>query len=335
MDFSDFPDAPSPAPAPAPRLAPQPTQVDRSGPVDTAKLPPVPEPDALPSLPPLPKPPAMNDAQSAPTREQPRRMPPAPVAQPSPAPQADPQLPALNEFDMPDMEDDFPDMPQMPQEQAAAPAPAPAPAPNRRNLPSLGPLIGDEPIAMNPISNNDLPPLSGVQGLPAELPSPDSLELPPLPGSSQPAVPAPAPKPVKLEPPEPVSQPVPQPQPEKMAALPPKPAPAPAPSKPSSSGVDETVGFTGDETNISDAAASKLDALAKRILSSGGSVRIEAYADGPPEQASVARRISLSRALSVRAYLIDKGVSDLKINVQARGNKNAGANPNRADIYLN
>jgi len=62
---------------------------------------------------------------------------------------------------------------------------------------------------------------------------------------------------------------------------------------------------------------------------------ILAYASATADQASTARRVSLSRALSVRAYLIDNGINNLRINVQAEGDKNpAGGNPDRVDIFV-
>ncbi len=53
-----------------------------------------------------------------------------------------------------------------------------------------------------------------------------------------------------------------------------------------------------------------------------------------PDQPSTARRVSLSRALSVRAHLIDEGVANLRINVQAEGDKNPGGEPDRVDVMV-
>lgn len=64
-------------------------------------------------------------------------------------------------------------------------------------------------------------------------------------------------------------------------------------------------------------------------------VNILAYASATADQASTARRVSLSRALSVRAYFIDNGINNLRINVQAEGDKNpSGGNPDRVDVYV-
>lgn len=62
---------------------------------------------------------------------------------------------------------------------------------------------------------------------------------------------------------------------------------------------------------------------------------IVAYAEGGEEQASAARRVSLSRALAVRTFLIDNGIDNMRLSVQAKGNQNPGGPPDRVDIYLN
>ncbi len=63
-------------------------------------------------------------------------------------------------------------------------------------------------------------------------------------------------------------------------------------------------------------------------------VNLLAYASATADQASTARRVSLSRALSVRAYLIDNGINNLRINVQAEGDKNPGGVPDRVDVFV-
>jgi len=78
-----------------------------------------------------------------------------------------------------------------------------------------------------------------------------------------------------------------------------------------------------------------LDKLAKQlILNEKQRVTLIAYASAAGDQVSTARRVSLSRALSVRAYLIDAGVNNLRINVQAEGDKNPGGDPDRVDLFV-
>jgi outer membrane protein OmpA-like peptidoglycan-associated protein len=89
--------------------------------------------------------------------------------------------------------------------------------------------------------------------------------------------------------------------------------------------------FDKDKTDLDEGSKAKLNGLAEQIKKEARQVRIVSYAAGTAEQASIARRISLSRALQIRAHLIDRGVNQLKINVQALGNKEQAE---RADVFL-
>ena len=87
----------------------------------------------------------------------------------------------------------------------------------------------------------------------------------------------------------------------------------------------------------------KLSNESKRVLdllsltfSKQAKIRMQllAYAGEPNLTASKARRLSLSRALAVRSYLIKKGVRSTRIDVRALGNKtNLGA-PNRVELKI-
>jgi outer membrane protein OmpA-like peptidoglycan-associated protein len=59
---------------------------------------------------------------------------------------------------------------------------------------------------------------------------------------------------------------------------------------------------------------------------------VRAYAAGDPNDPSVARRLSLSRALAVRSVLIHGGVASPRITVLALGAAPPGAAPDRVDI---
>jgi outer membrane protein OmpA-like peptidoglycan-associated protein len=91
--------------------------------------------------------------------------------------------------------------------------------------------------------------------------------------------------------------------------------------------------FPENSANLSDAATNDLKSLAESLLKHDTQrVQLLAYARGTRETASQARRLSLSRALSVRTFLIDQGVSSTRIDVRALGNK-AGDEPrDRLDI---
>ena len=80
---------------------------------------------------------------------------------------------------------------------------------------------------------------------------------------------------------------------------------------------------------------SQLDDVAKQLVHNPNlRVTPVAYASVVGDQVSTARRVSLSRALSIRAYLIDANVSNLRINVEAEGDKNPGGGPERGDLFL-
>jgi len=62
-------------------------------------------------------------------------------------------------------------------------------------------------------------------------------------------------------------------------------------------------------------------------------VQLVAYASGSADQASQARRVSLSRAIGVRAYLIEQGIKSARIDVRALGNRtDIGGPPDRVDV---
>jgi outer membrane protein OmpA-like peptidoglycan-associated protein len=59
-----------------------------------------------------------------------------------------------------------------------------------------------------------------------------------------------------------------------------------------------------------------------------------AYAKGTEDSASQARRLSLSRALAVRGYLIEQGVLPTRMDVRALGNKADDDPRDRVDVEL-
>ena len=127
-----------------------------------------------------------------------------------------------------------------------------------------------------------------------------------------------------------MSKAVAQPAAKPAAAAAPAPAAAGAATKPAL-----TIVFKSTETAVPLTSKDTLDTLAKQLAQNESQrVTIIAYATATGDQASTARRVSLSRALSVRAYLIDAGVNNLRINVQAEGDKNPGGEPDRVDILV-
>ncbi|WP_155992502.1 OmpA family protein [Fodinicurvata fenggangensis] len=97
---------------------------------------------------------------------------------------------------------------------------------------------------------------------------------------------------------------------------------------------ERTIEFTSESADLSEASRSQLRQLAAQ-LSERSSMRVQllAYAEGSDEDASQARRLSLSRALAVRAYLLDHGIRSTRIDVRALGHNAPGdGSVNRVDI---
>jgi outer membrane protein OmpA-like peptidoglycan-associated protein len=91
--------------------------------------------------------------------------------------------------------------------------------------------------------------------------------------------------------------------------------------------------FTRGSADLPGSVKDDLAALADR-LSRNERLRLQllAYASGTEETASQARRLSLSRALAVRSYLIEKGLRSTRIDVRALGNKTQDDPPDRVDL---
>ena len=80
--------------------------------------------------------------------------------------------------------------------------------------------------------------------------------------------------------------------------------------------------FESGSAKLPDSARDALLGLVGKLEANQGTrLQIDAYAAGSRETASVARRLSLSRALSVRSYLIEQGVRSTRMDVRALGNK--------------
>lgn len=120
-------------------------------------------------------------------------------------------------------------------------------------------------------------------------------------------------------------------------------APAP-PSQVAALTPEKAVGTAGKPTLVTFAESSAtLDDAAKKALASvaktmaGDSelrLQIVAYATGSDDNASQARRLSLSRALAVRSYLIDNGIRSTRMDVRALGNKFDTGPGDRVDLIV-
>jgi len=194
-----------------------------------------------------------------------------------------------------------------------APAPAPAPAPSK--------------AAVGPMS---LTPSTAPSRAAAPMPAPA-----PVPAPAPAPVPAPAPAPV----PPPAPVPVPAPAPAASAGPGPVALTAQQPSSSETASIAggqealSTIAFDKESARLPDTARDTLAHLASRMTEDATlEVQLLAYAAGDEESASKARRLSLSRALAVRSFLIDQGVRSTRIEVRALGNKVPQGAPDRVDI---
>ena len=157
------------------------------------------------------------------------------------------------------------------------------------------------------------------------------------------------------------SKPVPAKQVEKTAAPAPKKAMSPAPPPPPppkiaavpkpevsseqasaksqsikiAPGQSIRIAFDGKATKLPDSMKDYLRKLADGLHDKKDlSLRLMAYADAEGLSASKARRLSLSRALSVRSFLIESGVRSTRIGVMALGSKTPDNPKNRVDISI-
>ncbi len=95
------------------------------------------------------------------------------------------------------------------------------------------------------------------------------------------------------------------------------------------------VAFEASETDLTGGSRAELKELAERLRSRDNMrLQLLAYAEGAGLSPSKARRISLSRALSVRSYLIENGIKTSRIDVRALGNKAASAPLDRVDVKV-
>lgn len=172
---------------------------------------------------------------------------------------------------------------------------------------------------------------------------------PPAPPPSQVARPAPPPPPAAVE--TRMAPPLP-PAPKRTETAPPRVAPPPPPARTAAAeqeqraavapraAVGEAGGqtlrvvFSGASTRLTNDAASQLAQLAQTLLQTEDRIQLKAFAGETADRPGTARRLSLSRALSVRAHLIEKGLRSTRIDVRALGVPGDGGPDDRVDVIL-
>ncbi len=168
----------------------------------------------------------------------------------------------------------------------------------------------------------------------ADMPEPAAKPTPSLPPPSvatlpvSPPPPPPPPMPVVAPPP-----PLPVIPPIALAATPPHPALPPLPETVPGS---QHLIFARDAATLDDKVKHALDGLAKELAAKPGAhLAVIGYAAGDDDHVGEAHRLSLSRALAVRSYLIQRGVRNSRLDLRARGHQNDGDGPpDRVDVTL-
>jgi outer membrane protein OmpA-like peptidoglycan-associated protein len=105
--------------------------------------------------------------------------------------------------------------------------------------------------------------------------------------------------------------------------------------QPLKAGATTRIGFYAGSAKLnSDASARLKDVSASLKKNSALRIQLLAYAGAKDGSASQARRLSLSRALAARSYLIEKGVRSTRIDVRALGNRSGNGPTDRIDIIV-
>ena len=189
-----------------------------------------------------------------------------------------------------------------PPEPVTAPvAPPPEPAKPAKKMAAAKPAPPAPPPAEKPVVKKPAPP-------PAKAPE-------------KAAEPKPAPKP------KPVATAKPKPETKEQASLPPK--------KTIKTGHVLQVAFEATASKLPSEAKKGLKGLAEKLKDKKNlRLQLLAYAGGKALSPSKARRMSLSRALSVRSFLIENGIRSTRIDVRALGSKTSEKPLNRVDVNI-
>lgn len=225
--------------------------------------------------------------------------------------------------------------------------PSPEPAPPAASLPPEQPPrpAEDEPVALQPAPVTAEPALRDAPPATDQ----DSAEIPP------PVAALPTPPPVNIPPPPPEAATTPPPapvieRPAQIIAPPDPPPPDPPPAEPQAAAPVEraslgnrtapqpipmqglVLAFPAGESDITAEAERDLQtAIAWLDANPSGRLQITAYADGGNNR-SRARQLSFQRGLAVRSWLLQRGISDARLDVAARGDAAEAGPLDRVDL---
>ena len=93
--------------------------------------------------------------------------------------------------------------------------------------------------------------------------------------------------------------------------------------------------FAAGQSDLSPESAASIKTLASTAPAGDTtSFNIMAFAPGSPDDASTARRVSLSRAMAVRSALVADGIPSARIFVRAMGAQYGDGPPDRVDVNV-
>ncbi len=93
--------------------------------------------------------------------------------------------------------------------------------------------------------------------------------------------------------------------------------------------------FAGESSDLPSDARNELRGVVEQLKKSAEiRLRIEGFASGADDSGNRSRRLSLSRALAVRSYLMDQGIASTRMDVYARGVQAEGGPADRVDLTM-
>ena len=227
---------------------------------------------------------------------------------------------------------------------AAAPKAAPAPkadamadSPQSMAAPADSMMAAPSSTGDNSMANAmaDVPPPPATPQMPAAAPVTSSSTPPSTVARNTPTPLVPPPPPaVAPAPPSAPSVAAPSDAPRAMASIDTPTTPVSPPSS-VATGSPLSIAFGSDSSQLPEDSKGRLDGVVRSMTGNDRlRAQIIAYAAGTSDTASQARRLSLSRALAVRAYMIEKGIASTRLDVRALGYQVEGGSPDRVDISV-
>jgi len=155
---------------------------------------------------------------------------------------------------------------------------------------------------------------------------PPAAPQPPPPPATLPAAPPPVASIAPIQPPAPPAN-VPLPAPPPIAAA--------AATTAAATPAGLRLSFASGQSDLSPGSADSIKHLVQAApIGDATTFNVLAYASGDPDDPSVARRMSLSRAIAVRAALMADGVPSTRIYLRALGSGPGEGSPDRVDVSV-